>query len=82
MQVLRSRIMTHMQLHLRGLSVENRIVMADALSTEMEDDPSFEQQGSWSWPVYFQYAARARTFTFGTFSNVQVHGLYGVGLSA
>lgn len=79
-QVLRSRIMTHMQLHLRGLSVEDRIVMADALSTEMEDDPSFEQQGSWSWPVYFQYAARARTF--GTFSNVQVHGLYGVGLSA
>lgn len=62
-----------MQLHLRGLSREDRIVMADALSTEMEDDPSFEQGGSWDWQVYFEYAGRARTFA--TFANIQVHGL-------
>ena len=56
--------MTHMQLHLRGLSVENRIVMADALSTEMEDDPSFEQQGSWSWPVLFPVCCSGQDFYF------------------
>ena len=74
-QVLRARIATHMQLHLRGLSAEDRIVAADALSTKMEDDPAFQQEGSWDWHAHFEYALRPRTF--GTSANIQVHVIAG-----